>query len=70
VTRLKEKRSKTEFIARETPVIVIDKGQIRGVFATQELAVEFTSRNNCPYAILFRDDGRGDLGRFRGESPR
>jgi len=62
-------RLKEKVRAKEAPVIVIDKGEIRGVFATREMALEFTRRKACPHAILFRDDGRWDLNRFRGESP-
>jgi len=68
VTRFRM-RLKEKVRTKEAPVIVIEKGEIRGVFATREMAVEFTKSCGRPHAILFLDDGRWDLSRFRGESP-
>ena len=62
-------RSEVNIRAGDPAVIVIDEGGIRGVFPTPELAAEFAKQHGCPHANLFRDDGRWDLNRFRGESP-
>jgi|SRR6266404_3852366 len=62
-------RSKANIRAGEAPVIVMDQGKIRGVFATRELAAQFSQKHGCPHASLFRDDGSWDLNRFRGQSP-
>ena len=53
----------------DAPVIVIETGDIRGVFATWQAALEFIKQRNCRLATLVRDDGHWDVNKFRGKAP-